>query len=158
MSPAGQSAVDILKKYGIKPNKSARARVAVEQAVKDRAKAKRQVGVDPAGAIAQQRAVENDNAAQERTHELVSSLNKEKPQTGSRADLMNQAKERGIKYFRILSKSALTQVLAEGVHPDKVKALQDEAIWKWRKKSFIAWIEDTSLKKNGQKTKEVAHA
>ena len=50
----------------------------------------------------------------------------------SRNDLMIEARARGIKYFRILSKKSLQIVLADGVHPDKIKAIQDEAVYAWK--------------------------
>ena len=49
-----------------------------------------------------------------------------------RSDLMKEAKEKGIKYFRILTKAQLCIVLADGVHPDKIKAIQEEAVYKWK--------------------------
>ena len=50
----------------------------------------------------------------------------------SRNDLMLKAKEAKIKYFRILSKKQLEIVLAERVHPDKIKAIQEEAVYAWK--------------------------
>ena len=135
----------LLEKHGIKPNKNAREKVAVEKAVKDRAK--RQVGVYPAGAGAQQRAVANDKAAVERTTEHIKAM---VPKEGSRTAMMERAKDLGIKYFRILSKEDLTKVLSFGDQPDHVQQLQILSIQSAAKKRWQAgW--------GSKKKAEVAH-
>jgi len=141
MTAAGQSAIEILKKHGVKPNKSARAKAAVEQAVKDRAKAKRVAGVDPLGAAAQKRAVENDKAAVARTTEHIESLGNTGEKAGSRADLMAQAQNAGIKYFRILNKCELEVALKLAGEKDQIAIDQlintAKARWQagWNKKA-----------------------
>lgn len=121
------TATEILKKHGKKATKTIRAKTAVEQAVKDRAKAKRMPGVDPAGAGAQVKTVANDKAAQEKTSGFIASLHPIKP--GSRSDLMAKAKERGIKYFRIMTKGELFQVLD---HPGDIVSITEKAKARWK--------------------------
>jgi len=69
------------------------------------------------------------------TKQQASSNTKKKATSGpSRAEMMQKAKDRGIKYFRILSKSELMQVLAEGITPEKIAAIQEGAIKRWKNK------------------------
>jgi hypothetical protein len=51
----------------------------------------------------------------------------------SRKDLMEEAKKRGIKYFRILNKEELVQALAKETTPEKLAKIQEEAIRRWKK-------------------------
>jgi hypothetical protein len=53
----------------------------------------------------------------------------------SRKEMMEEAKAKKIKYFRILSKSELIQVLTKETTPDKLAAIQKDAIKRWRKTS-----------------------
>jgi hypothetical protein len=50
----------------------------------------------------------------------------------SRAEMMQKAKGRGIKYYRILSKLELSQVLAEEITPEKIAEIQREAVERWK--------------------------
>jgi len=54
------------------------------------------------------------------------------PKAGSRADMMNSAKARGIKYFRILSKKDLETVLAPATTKETIKAITEAAQAKWK--------------------------
>jgi hypothetical protein len=54
------------------------------------------------------------------------------PKAESRAQLMAIAKEKGIKYFRILSKEELKQVLDPGVPIEAMKAIIDAAKERWQ--------------------------
>ena len=121
------TATEILKKHKVVPNKNARAKIAVEQAVKDRAN--RRPGVDPAGEGAVQKAVAKDKIAQEKTSKFVESLHPIK--SGSRADLIKQAKEKGIKYFRILNKEELETILA-GTTPETQSQIIEKAKARWK--------------------------
>jgi hypothetical protein len=46
---------------------------------------------------------------------------------------MEEAKKRGIKYFRILNKEELVQALAKETTPEKLAKIQEEAIRRWKK-------------------------
>jgi hypothetical protein len=57
---------------------------------------------------------------------------------GTRADLMDQARTRGIKYFRILNKAELQEILSEDkdhvrtASPERIKEIQDGANVRWK--------------------------
>lgn len=96
MSAAGRSAVDVLKKYGKKPNKNKKANAKVE----------------------------------ERAREIASE--KKTSKEPSRNDLMLQAKAKGIKYFRILTKENLRKVLDLAVSAETVNAIVTKAKEEWQ--------------------------
>ena len=50
----------------------------------------------------------------------------------NRNTLMLQAKERGIKNFRVLNKEELEQVLAAGVTQEKIDAVVSGAVARWK--------------------------
>lgn len=52
-------------------------------------------------------------------------------QAKSRAALMEEAKKQGIKYFRILSKQELTEIMA-GAKPERIAELQNQAQARWK--------------------------
>lgn len=124
------TATEILRKHGQKPSKNVRAKIAVEKAVKDHAKTNRTPGVDPIGDAAQKRTVANDKSAVDRTTKFVDSLHPIKE--GSRTALMSQAKEKGIKYFRILTKENLRKVLDPAVSAEEVNAIIAKAKEEWK--------------------------
>ena len=51
----------------------------------------------------------------------------------SRKEMMEEARTRKIKYFRIMSKSELEQVLASSTAPEQIKTITDDAIKRWKK-------------------------
>jgi len=98
MSAAGRSAVELLQKHGIKPNKTKRA---------------------------------NDTLA-ERTADIVKEEKAVETAKGpSRNDLMMQAKERGIKNFRILNKEELLKVLS-AKDTIEIDTIVTAAIQRWK--------------------------
>ena len=50
----------------------------------------------------------------------------------NRAALMMKAKDRGIKNFRVLNKSELEAVLAEGVTPEQIEKTVSGAVARWK--------------------------
>lgn len=50
----------------------------------------------------------------------------------TRNALMLQAKDRGIKNFRVLNREELTQVLAVGVTPDQIQKVVDGSVARWK--------------------------
>ncbi|MDO8489451.1 MAG: hypothetical protein Q7S42_05015 [Candidatus Omnitrophota bacterium] len=50
----------------------------------------------------------------------------------TRQDLMLQAKERGIKNFRVLNKEELQSVLAEGVTQEQIDNVVSGAVARWK--------------------------
>ena len=50
----------------------------------------------------------------------------------TRNALMLQAKDRGIKNFRVLNKEELTQVLADGVTQERVNEVVVGAVTRWK--------------------------
>lgn len=50
----------------------------------------------------------------------------------TRNELMLQAKERGIKNFRVLNKEELGQVLADGVTQEQIQKVVSDAVTRWR--------------------------
>ena len=50
----------------------------------------------------------------------------------ARNELMLQAKERGIKNFRVLNKAELGQVLADGATPEQIEKVVSGAVARWR--------------------------
>lgn len=61
----------------------------------------------------------------------------------TRNALMLQAKDRGIKNFRVLNKEELTQVLADGVTQERINEVIAGAVTRWKagwgsKKSAVA--------------------
>ena len=52
--------------------------------------------------------------------------------TLNRASLMMKAKERGVKNFRVLNKSELEAVLAEGVTPEQIEKVVSTAVTRWK--------------------------
>jgi len=50
----------------------------------------------------------------------------------TRNDLMLQAKERGIKNFRVLNKEELAQVLADGVTQERINEVVAGSVARWR--------------------------
>jgi hypothetical protein len=146
MRVKGEAAA-MLRKYGLKVNggmnKVAEV-VAMKAAEKFRKKilAEHTPGVDPLGAGAQARAVANDRAAQER---LTADLNKAKPQIGSRAAMMAEAKERKIKYFRIMTKDELIIVLNPRTPAHDIGDITATAIARWKK----GWKSNHEVKEVG---------
>jgi len=63
-----------------------------------------------------------------RIAERVASVSGEK----SRNDLMLEAKAKGIKNFRILSKNELMHVIAEGITQQEIDALVAGAVARWK--------------------------
>lgn len=109
------TATEILKKHGIKPTKTQKANAKIKKVMKDKARVDVPVALDKTGAIA-----------------------------GPRAELMAQAKARGIKYFGILKHSELQQVLSPIADVVIIKDITDraKARWKsgWGKKSEGACV------------------
>jgi hypothetical protein len=58
---------------------------------------------------------------------------KKKASGPSRAEMMEKAKERGIKYYRILSKAELSEALKEDTPEARIKELQAVAVCRWKK-------------------------
>ena len=50
----------------------------------------------------------------------------------SRNDLMLKAKDCGIKNFRVLNKAELTEVLGDGVTPERIQAVVASAVARWK--------------------------
>ena len=50
----------------------------------------------------------------------------------TRNDLMLQAKERGIKNFRVLNKEELAQVLADGVTQEQINEVVAGSVARWK--------------------------
>lgn len=50
----------------------------------------------------------------------------------TRQDLMSQAKERGVKNFRVLNKEELRSVLAEGVTQEQIDNVVSGAVARWK--------------------------
>ena len=50
----------------------------------------------------------------------------------NRNALMMKAKEQGIKNFRVLNKSELEAVLAEGVTPEQIEKVVSGAVARWK--------------------------
>jgi len=50
----------------------------------------------------------------------------------TRQALMLLAQERGIKNFRVLNKSELTQVLADGITPEQIQEVVAGAVARWK--------------------------
>lgn len=112
---------------------------AVEILKKHKMESNHTPGVDPAGAGAQARAVANDKAAVARTTEYIATTT---PRPGSRAALMQEAKAKGIKYFRILSKENLQKVL----NPDLSVEVINDVIAKAREKWQAGWGKKKEVK------------
>ncbi len=51
---------------------------------------------------------------------------------GSRADLMDQARARGVKNFRVLNKEELMHVTAEGITQQEIDAIVAGAVTRWK--------------------------
>lgn len=51
---------------------------------------------------------------------------------GTRQDFMLQAKERGIKNFRVLNKEELRKVLAEGVTQEQIDNVVSGSVARWK--------------------------
>ncbi len=50
----------------------------------------------------------------------------------TRNDLMLQAKDRGIKNFRVLNKEELAQVLADGVTQERINEIVSGSVARWK--------------------------
>jgi hypothetical protein len=50
----------------------------------------------------------------------------------TRNALMLQAKDRGVKNFRVLNKEELTQVLADGVTQERINEVVSGAVARWK--------------------------
>ncbi len=50
----------------------------------------------------------------------------------TRNELMSQAKERGIKNFRVLNKEELGQVLVDGTTPEQIEKVVSGAVARWK--------------------------
>jgi hypothetical protein len=56
----------------------------------------------------------------------------EHAEIGSRKALMQEAKERGIKYCRVMNKVELSEVLKKGTSEARIKEIQDGATARWQ--------------------------
>ena len=54
------------------------------------------------------------------------------PKAGSRAELMKQAQAKSIKYFRILSKEELQEILITNPTPSRITEIQEAAKKRWK--------------------------
>lgn len=113
------SATEILKKHNVKPNKSARAKHAVELAVKNKAVIKKSAKKLEETAISDKGKVG-----------FVESMHPIKE--GSRASLMAQVREKGVKNFRILNKQELIDVLKNIGDQKAVDAIVAGAVARWK--------------------------
>jgi len=68
--------------------------------------------------------------AKKAKEQKVAKVQPEAKQT--RNALMSQAKDRGIKNFRVLNKEELTQVLADDVTQDRINEVVAGAVARWK--------------------------
>ena len=72
------------------------------------------------------------------TREPAPTTNKKAKKTAggpSRQEMMEEARSRKIKYFRVMSKSELAEVTAVGCSAGRVAEIQGEAIKRWKQSS-----------------------
>ena len=61
------------------------------------------------------------------------------PKVGSRAELMAEAQAKGIKYFRILNKEELEEILTTNPTPGRITEIQEVAKERWQ----VGWGKGT---------------
>lgn len=118
------TATEILKKHGKKPTKTKRENAKIQTVMKAHA-----------GICANEKKVRDKKVAEDAAVNKAAADHEIKaPAEGSRADLMNQAKAKGIKYYRIMTKEELASVLdyKEQGNEASIAEIQEEAKSRWK--------------------------